>query len=82
MNNIHKISRKKNTAALLMISALLLTCIFLPVSYAENPETIISLKASVLNDTVALRFTSSTIEKIDYNIFTLAAPPPTGNRFP
>jgi len=75
MNNIHKVSRKKNTAALFMVTALLLTCIFLPSSYAESPEKIISLKAAVLDDTVTLHFTSSTTEKIDYNIFTIGSPP-------
>ncbi len=76
MNKINKVRLKKNRAALFMVTTLLLlTCIFLPAVNAESPEKIISLKAEFLNDNVALRFTSSATEKIDYHIFTLESPP-------
>lgn len=75
MNDIHKVTRRKKSGALFLITALLLTGVFLSSSIAESPGKIITLKALALNDTVTLRFAYSATEKIDYKIFTLDSPP-------
>ena len=75
MNDIHKVTRRKKSGALFLITALLLTGVFLSSSIAESPGKIITLKASARNDTVTLRFACSVTEKIDYKIFTLDSPP-------
>ncbi|MEA3348309.1 MAG: AMIN domain-containing protein, partial [Pseudomonadota bacterium] len=75
MNDIHKVTRRKKSGALFLITALLLTGVFLSSSIAESPGKIITLKALALNDTVTLRFAGSADEKINYKIFTLDSPP-------
>ncbi len=75
MNDINKVTRKKNPAVLLLATALLLTCFFPPFANAEGTENIISLLATAQDETVTLSFTCSAKKKIDYEIFTLEAPP-------
>ncbi|MCD6292201.1 MAG: type IV pilus secretin PilQ [Deltaproteobacteria bacterium] len=75
MNDINKVTRKKDMSVLLLMSVFLLTCLFFPLTNAGATESIVSLVATAQDDVVTLSFTCPTTKKIDYKIFTLETPP-------
>lgn len=75
MNDIHVINRKKHSSIYVLISVLLLTCLFTLSVNAEENGKIISLEAIAQGNTVTLNFTCTATDKIEYNLFTLSTPP-------
>ncbi|MCK5914830.1 MAG: type IV pilus secretin PilQ, partial [Deltaproteobacteria bacterium] len=71
---IHITRQKLSIACLFLVSMLLAPC-FGNTSWAQVQKDIITLVASTENDQVQLRFQTSSEDAIDFNLFTLDAPP-------
>jgi len=59
----------------LILALLLLAPTFINAAAVPAPENTISLTASAIDNAVQLRFTTTSDSKIDYDLFTLDAPP-------